>query len=120
METDTSKHPLEDSKKELQSLYDKRSRTDLTDDEKSELEQSITAYEARLHRDTVQQDSEIERKKRDEIATGKQLARRNFKASTCTDQFAQVVARFDSDDRSVQAAEFYEFNAKDFRDNGYI
>src|SRR5256886_16267001 len=44
-------------------------------------------YQARLRRDAVQQDSEAERKNRDEIEAGKSYGSRRFGGATCDDKF---------------------------------
>src|SRR5207237_207958 len=67
-------------------------------------------YQAGLRRDADQQDIEAERKKRDEIETGKSYCRRRFGGAPGEDKYAQIYERFDKNDRSIQPAEFYRFH----------
>src|SRR5256886_15677373 len=57
-----------------------------------------TTYQARLRRDAVQSDIEAERKKRDEIESGKSSCRRRFGGPACDDKSAQIYGRFAKND----------------------
>src|SRR5476649_2973837 len=56
------------------------------------------SYQARLRRDAVQPDIEAERKKSDEIETGKSYCSRRLGGASCEAQSAQIHARFDKND----------------------
>src|SRR5258707_13889854 len=66
-------------------------------------------YQAGLRRDAVQQDIEVERKKRYEIEYGKSYCSRRFGGESCDDKFAQIFARFDKNDLRMQPVAFYSF-----------
>src|SRR5207237_343186 len=69
-----------------------------------------TTNQAWLQSNSVQQDIETERKKRDEIEAGKSYCSRRFGGATCDDKSAQIYARFDKNDWRIQPAEFYRFH----------
>src|SRR5471030_3434022 len=63
-----------------------------------------TSYQDGLRRDAVQPDIEAERKKRDEIETGKSYCSRRLGDATCDDKSAQIYARFDKNAWPIQTA----------------
>src|SRR3989441_13323416 len=77
-------------------------------------------YQAGLRRDAVQADIEAERKKRDEIETGKSYCIRRFVGATCDDKSAQIYAPFDKNDWRIQPAGFYRFHNAEVNTFGYF
>src|SRR5258707_13743832 len=77
-------------------------------------------YQAGLRRDAVQPDIEAERKKRDEIEAGKSYCTPRIAGATCDDKSAQIYARFDKNDWSIQPAELYRFHDAEGNTFGYF
>src|SRR5437867_11362817 len=67
-------------------------------------------YQAGLRRDAVQPDIEPERKKSEQIETGKIYCSRRFGVATCDDKSAQIYPRYDKNDWLIQPEEFYRFH----------
>src|SRR5258707_14443970 len=66
------------------------------------------AYQAGLRRDAVQPDIEAERKKRDEIESGKSDCSRCFGGATCDDKATQIYPGVDKNYRPGATAKLYQ------------
>src|SRR5690606_36876400 len=107
MEQLTKNQAVATSQEAVQNQNEPQLRDETAHNDKSVHGVLSRTSQAGLRRDAVQPDIEAERRKRDEIETGKSYCSRRFGSATCDVKSAQIYARLDKNDWRIQPAEFY-------------
>src|SRR5689334_15397666 len=109
MEQLTKKQAVATSEEAVQNQNEPQLRDENADNDKSVHGVLNPTYQAGLRRDAIQPHIEAERKKIDEIESGKSHISRRIDGATCDDKSAQIYACFDKNDWRIQPAEFHRF-----------
>src|SRR5262245_66648712 len=98
MKKRTKHHDIATSQEADKNQNDPQLRDENAHNDKSVHEALNPTYQPRLRRDAVQPDIEAERKKRDEIETGKSYCSRRVAGATGDDKSQQIYARVHKND----------------------
>jgi len=120
MEYLTKKSSIDNSDKSLQDKNEPKFRDETPQHVRTFNPESNPDDEAILRQYTAEQSARAEREERNEIEAGRASCFSRFGIDAPNDEFAKANARFDKNDTSIQALEFYRFSDPEIGKYGYF